>query len=384
MINESIPRFSIRELNASIGNLLERGFAPRFLLDATVSKPQIKKGHLWLTLTDGEASIGSVVWSSRLNQLNYKPNDGDGVTVIGKLNFWTTRATLNVQILDIRPNLSTVLRQFEIVRDLLLRDGVINEATKKSLPKYPRAIAILTSAPSSALADMIKTASDRWPISKLFIIPIPVQGNVSLKIQQTLSLLINQFQRLEIDALVIARGGGSREDLIVFDDENLCRAIAKLPIPIITGIGHEDDITVADLVADLRASTPTAAIVSLLPNRENAKRELKHIKQNINENLNWIIKKEHRTLQELNESLNTYSPQNIFQQRRIHLKEKAKLLEAHSPEKWLSRGFCIVQNHLGKSILTITDISIPEKLTIKVSDGQIIASTESVAKKKKL
>ena len=113
---ERIPTFSVAELNTAIGNLLERGFAPRFLVEATVSRPQQKKGHLWLTLTDGDASISAVVWASQLRQLQYRPGDGDGVTVVGKLNFWAARASLNVQVLDIRPSLSTVLRQFEVVR----------------------------------------------------------------------------------------------------------------------------------------------------------------------------------------------------------------------------------------------------------------------------
>ena len=119
MSADRIPTYSVGELNTAIGSLLERGFAPRFLLEATVSRPQVKKGHLWLTLSDGTASISGVVWASKLAQLSYRPADGDGVTVVGKLNFWTARASITVQALDIRPSLSTVLRQFEQVRQLL-------------------------------------------------------------------------------------------------------------------------------------------------------------------------------------------------------------------------------------------------------------------------
>ena len=122
MSADRIPTYSVGELNAAVGSLLERGFAPRFLVEATVSRPQLKKGHLWLTLTDGEASITAVVWASRLKQLRHQPQDGDGVTVVGKLNFWIARASLSVQVLDIRPSLTTVLRQFEQVRDRLLED----------------------------------------------------------------------------------------------------------------------------------------------------------------------------------------------------------------------------------------------------------------------
>ena len=114
--NEGVPRYSVRELNESIGALLERGFAPRFLVEATVSRPQRKKGHLWLTLTDGEASISAVAWASTLERLSFVPEEGDGVVVVGKLNFWAARANLTVQVLDLRPGLTAVLRQFERVR----------------------------------------------------------------------------------------------------------------------------------------------------------------------------------------------------------------------------------------------------------------------------
>ncbi|MFL0747398.1 MAG: exodeoxyribonuclease VII large subunit, partial [Prochlorococcus sp.] len=274
MTAESLPNYSVRELNAAIGTLLERGFAPRFLVEASVSKPQVKKGHLWLTLTDGDASITAVAWASKLQQLTYRPAEGDGVTVVGKLNFWAARATLSVQVIDLRPALSTVLRQYEIVKTLLEKEGVINDFRRRALPKHPAAIAILTSVPSSALADMLRTAKERWPLTRLLIIPIPVQGDVAKKIQSVLRSLAREHQQLGIESIVLARGGGSREDLMVFDDEALCRDLADFPIPVVTGLGHEDDQTVADLVADYRAATPTAAMVALLPSRESAKSEL--------------------------------------------------------------------------------------------------------------
>ena len=270
MTADAPPTYSVRELNTAIGSLLERGFAPRFLVQATASRPQVKKGHLWLTLTDGEASITAVAWASKLQQLNYVPADGEGVTVVGKLNFWGARASLAVQVLDMRPSLNTVLRRFEAVRALLEAEGIIDPLRRRQLPSTPQRVAVLTSVPSSALADMLRTARERWPLSELLVVPIPVQGDVADRICTVLQQLRETPQHLQPDALVLARGGGSREDLMVFDDEQLCRVLAAFPVPVITGIGHEDDLTVADLVADHRAATPTAAIVSLLPSRESA------------------------------------------------------------------------------------------------------------------
>ena len=123
MTLDSLPNYSVLELNEAIGSLLERGFAPRFILNASISKAQLKKGHLWLTLSDGKASVSAVIWASQLQKLDFQPVEGDGVVIIGKLNFWAVRANLVVQVLNIRPSISTVLRQFEIVRDVPVECG---------------------------------------------------------------------------------------------------------------------------------------------------------------------------------------------------------------------------------------------------------------------
>ena len=271
---DRLPTYSVAELNTAIGSLLDRGFAPRFLLEATVSRPQLKKGHLWLTLTDGAASISGVVWASKLAQLSYRPEDGDGVTVVGKLNFWAARASLTVQALDIRPSLSTVLRDFERVRQLLEQQGVIDPNRQRRLPSQPSTIAVLTSVPSSALADMLRTAAERWPMTQLIVIPIPVQGAVASTIIDTLVGLAERTSKLGIKALVLARGGGSREDLAVFDDETLCRVLANYPVPVVTGLGHEDDLTVADLVADHRAASLQAHFLRAEEGEQDAASEL--------------------------------------------------------------------------------------------------------------
>ena len=251
-----LHRYTVASLNEAIATLLGRGFAPRFLLEATVSRPQLKKGHLWLTLTDGEATVQAVIWSSQLRKLSFVPEDGDGVTVVGKLNFWTTRAALSVQILDVRPSLTAVMRRFEAVRARLAPEGFFDPDRKRPLPPWPSRIALLTSVPSSALADMLRTVSERWPLAALVVVPVPVQGAVEGRVCEVIGRLAAQADSLGLEALVLARGGGSREDLALFDGEDLARALAAFPRPVVCGLGHEDDTTIADLVADYRAATP--------------------------------------------------------------------------------------------------------------------------------
>ena len=375
---DRLPTYSVAELNTAIGSLLERGFAPRFLLEATVSRPQLKKGHLWLTLTDGAASISGVVWASKLTQLSYRPEDGDGVTVVGKLNFWAARASLTVQALDIRPSLSTVLRDFERVRQLLEQEGVIDPSRARPLPSQPSAIAVLTSVPSSALADMLRTAAERWPLTQLIVVPIPVQGSVAPTIINTLEALAERSVELGLQALVLARGGGSREDLAVFDNETLCRVLANYPIPVVTGLGHEDDLTVADLVADHRAATPTAAIVALLPDRDAERQGLLQRQSRLKDTLQGRILRERQRLQDRALVLQQQSPLKTIQRQRQALEQKRQLLKALSPERWLKRGLALVSNAGGGVISDLESVKIGDQLNIQMSDGALKARVDQI------
>ena len=378
MSAESLPTYSVRELNNAIGVLLERGFAPRFVIQATASRPQVKKGHLWLSLSDGEASITAVAWASKLKQLDFVPADGDGVTVIGKLNFWSARASLAVQILDIRPSLTTVLRRFETVKAQLLEEGVIDPSRRRSLPPYPKRLAVLTSVPSSALADMLRTAQERWPLSELLVVPIPVQGEVAPIICGVLSRLAEQHHQLGLDAIVIARGGGSREDLMVFDDAEVCRKLASFPVPVVTGVGHEDDLTVADLVADHRAATPTAAMVTLMPSRESAQQTIRQRRSRLDEYKRWRLEQASSRLKDRQLLLDALRPALAIQNRRDQWQQRQQLLRALSPQRWLNRGFAMLNRANGQPLQSVYDISLDEQVQIRLKDGVILAVTKTI------
>tara|TARA_Y100001968_G_scaffold49997_2_gene40428 strand:- start:17433 stop:18587 length:1155 start_codon:yes stop_codon:yes gene_type:complete len=378
---DSLPIYSVKELNEAIGKLINRGFAPRFLIKATVSECQLKKGHLWMTLSDGNASVNAVIWSSQLSQVQYRPNQQDGVLVLGKLNFWETQARINVNVIDVKPSISTVLRKFEVVRKVLNQDGLLDQSRKKSLPIFPEAIAILTSVPSSALADILRTAKERWPLTKLFIISIPVQGDVARKVLFTLKKLSDTYQQLGVDALILARGGGSREDLILFDDEELCRQVADFPIPVITGIGHEDDLTVIDLVSDHRSATPTAAIVDLLPSRQIAIVESIQKQRMLSDYFTWFLKNQTSKISDKLNLLKRNSPKTFFEKCSSELNLKIKILNAFSPNKILKRGFCIVKDSSGKLIKTINNISSNQLISIEFVDGTVDSKVKIIYNK---
>ena len=378
LIADTIPSYSVQELNQAIGALLERGFAPRFLVQGTVSRPQVKKGHLWLNLTDGDATITVVCWSSRLKQLDYLPADGEGITVVGKLNFWAARASLAVQAVDIRPSLSTVERRFEAVKALLAQEGLIDPRRSRALPAQPKRIAVLTSVPSSALADILRTAKDRWPLTELLVVPIPVQGAVANKICHAIDQVTAAHQALKLDALVLARGGGSREDLMVFDDEQVCRALARCPYPVVTGLGHEDDLTVADLVADHRAATPTAAMVSLLPCRTTVLQALQQQSVRLQQQQIWRLKRERERLHQRSQTLSSLQPKILLSQRRSQLNQREQLLLALSPDRWLNRGFAKVIRTDGSLLQSASQARPGDDLVVQVHDGLLEVSVATV------
>ncbi|MCP9932162.1 exodeoxyribonuclease VII large subunit [Cyanobium sp. AMD-g] len=374
---DGIPRFTVAELNQAIGTLLERGFAPRFLLEATVGRPQQKKGHLWLSLLDGQASIQGVIWSSQLQRLSFLPQEGDGVVVVGKLNFWAARASLTVQVLDVRPSLTTVLRQFEQVRSRLEPEGLFDPERKRTLPPWPRRIALLTSVPSAALADMLRTARERWPATDLLVVPIPVQGNVESQIAAAIESVCRQADSLGIDALVLARGGGSREDLAVFDGEQLARCLAASPLPVICGIGHEDDVTIADLVADYRAATPTAALVAVLPERSQMLRTLAQERDHLQRTLSLRIASARQRLGTRQEQLQKLHPNRLLEQRQQWLAQQRQLLRALSPAHLLARGFSLLRDRDGRLLRSVVQLQPGDSVLAELADGRVALRVEA-------
>ena len=373
---ESLPTYSVHQLNKSIGLLLSRGFAPTFILKATVSKSQLKKGHLWLTLTDGNASVDAVAWSSTIKSLKFLPKQDDGVVIVGKLNFWESQARISVQVFDIRPSISTVLKKFEIVKSKLLQEGLIDHSLRRKLPKYPNSIGILTSVPSSALADMLRTAKERWPLTKMYIIPIPVQGNNKNELHTVLTKL--KKNKLNLDAIVIARGGGSREDLMLFDSESIAREIATCPIPVVTGIGHEDDLTVADLVSDHRAATPTAAIVDLLPSRDLEKTKFLQTRKMLKDYFKFFFKNKKKFLLTKKSFFQSHSPQVVLNAKKTQMQYIQQLLNALSPERLLKRGFALITDETGNHIYSVKSVKEKDKFLVQFFDGKITAKVDSI------
>lgn len=369
--HHGLHRYTVASLNEAIATLLGRGFAPRFLLEATASRPQLKKGHLWLTLTDGDATVPAVIWASQLRKLGFVPEDGDGVTVVGKLNFWTARAALSVQILDVRPSLTAVMRRFETVRARLAPEGLFDPDRKRPLPPWPARIALLTSVPSSALADMLRTVRERWPLTALVIVPVPVQGAVEARLCEVIQRLADRAERLGLEALVVARGGGSREDLALFDGEALARCLAAFPVPVVSGLGHEDDTTIADLVADYRAATPTAALVALLPDQVAERGGLWQLRRHLRQVVGWRLQSLRRQLLQQQARLEPLHPRRRLDLERRRLEHQRQLLRALSPRHVLERGFALLRDPKGRVVRSLQAVRPGDTVTVQLMDGSL-------------
>ncbi len=262
---------TVTELNSQIKILLEESF--RFVnLIGEISNFRIhsQSGHYYFTLKDEASQIQCVMWRSRSEALLFTPDDGMQVVIKGRISVFGARGSYQVDVWEIKPQgIGELQLRFEKLKQKLFEEGLFDESIKKPLPKFPVNAAMITSKTGAVLQDFIKVVRRRYPVLNIFLYPATMQGNTSA--DAVISALKNIEKHSgkkgfpEIEMIVIARGGGSLEDLWPFNDEKLARAIYACKIPVVSAIGHEVDYTICDFVADLRAPTPSAAAELITP-----------------------------------------------------------------------------------------------------------------------
>lgn len=247
-----------------------------------------RSGHWYFSLKDESSKIACVMFQGYTKDVLFMPKEGDSVLVRASMSVYGVQGTLQCSVFSMQnAGLGDLYIQFERLKKKLFEQGLFDDRRKKVLPKYPQKFAIITGRKTAALQDILKTFHQRWPMAELTIFESLVQGAEAPKqlIQQ-----IHQADLSGADVIILARGGGSIEDLWAFNDESLALSLANLKTPLITGIGHESDTTIADMVADLRAPTPTAAVQLAVKNYKDVQAELmglqKHLIQHINIHLN--------------------------------------------------------------------------------------------------
>ena len=258
---------SVSELNRAVASLLERSVPPLWVRGEISNFTRAASGHWYFTLKDAGAQVRAVMFRGRAQAVGFVPREGDRVEVRALAGLYQPRGDfqLGVELMR-RAGAGDLFQQFLRIKERLREEGLLDEARKRPLPPLPRRIGVITSPQAAALRDVLTTFAARAPQVSVVLYPTPVQGADAPA--RIIAALQSAVRRADCEVLLLVRGGGSIEDLWAFNDETLARAIAASPIPVVCGVGHETDFTIADFVADLRAPTPTAAATLAVPHRD--------------------------------------------------------------------------------------------------------------------
>ena len=258
-INETTPPIlTVSQLNQSVGRLLERSFPLTWIAGELSNVTRAASGHWYFTLKDASAQVRAVMFRGRAQSVHFTPREGDKVEVRATVGLYAARGDFQLNVENMRrAGVGNLYEAFIKLKSRLASEGLFDQERKRDLPVFPRTIGIVTSPQAAALRDVLTALRRRVPHMHVVIYPTAVQGDGSA--EKIAAAIRTASLREECDVLLVCRGGGSLEDLWSFNDERVARAIADCAMPVISGVGHETDVTIADFVADLRAPTPTAA-----------------------------------------------------------------------------------------------------------------------------
>tara|TARA_B100000767_G_scaffold272328_1_gene299749 strand:- start:1229 stop:2593 length:1365 start_codon:yes stop_codon:yes gene_type:complete len=263
ILDQNKEIISVGELNRSAKAILESNFSSVSVLGEISNLAQPSSGHIYFTLKDAEGSIRCAMFKNQKMRMNFNPKNGDQCVLKGQVSLYAARGDYQLIVRHMQPaGVGNLMQQFEELKQKLDKEGLFDPLRKQDIPFPPKHIGVITSASTAALQDIISTIKRRAPASEVTLSPAMVQGDTaprSIIKALDLILLFNETASNPIDTVVMTRGGGSIEDLWAFNNEDLAREIYDFPVPIISGVGHEIDFTIADFVADMRAPTPTAA-----------------------------------------------------------------------------------------------------------------------------
>ena len=270
MVSQNINKtiYTVSRINSLVKAVLEEKLPSQLIVKGELSNfKRHTSGHCYFWLKDENSILPSIMWASKFKSLKFAPRDGMAVLATGHIDVYETGGKYQLYVDKLDPaGVGALQLAFEQMVAKLQQEGLFSDSHKKSLPSYPMRIGILTSESGAAVHDITDSIHNRWPCAKLFLYPVPVQGEgAAEKIAAALRDVNRRNTKLKLDVLIVGRGGGSLEDLWAFNEEVLARAVFESKIPVISAVGHEVDTTIADLVADARASTPTKAGVVAVP-----------------------------------------------------------------------------------------------------------------------
>lgn len=390
---------TVTELTRQIQDCLEGNF-PAVAVRGEVSGCSIAgSGHVYLTLKDDRSQIRGVMWRSRASRLRFQIADGLQVVAIGGLDVYPARGSYQLVIEDLLPQgIGPLELAFRQLHDRLAAEGLFAPERKRPLPRFPRRIALVTSPDGAAVRDMLQVISRRWRAADVVIVPVPVQGaGAAARIAAGIGLL-GRIAR--VDVAIIGRGGGSLEDLWAFNEEAVARAIAASPVPIISAVGHEIDVTIADLVADRRALTPSEAGEIVVPDDCELLVGLQHAQDRLTALLREraaagrarleslaarrpfarpfdALRQRAERLDDLERRINGSARQR-FAEAGAKLAAAATALDALSPLRVLERGYSLTTHAHGTVVRSAIDVRVGDRINTRLRDGSVQSLVERV------
>jgi exodeoxyribonuclease VII large subunit len=355
-------------------------------------------GHCYFTLKDGGAQIKCVMWRNTANRQSYLPTDGDFVLSHGRVGVYEARGLYQLYVDRLqRAGVGNLYRQFEILKARLEKEGLFAEERKLPLPGFPRRIGVVTSPKAAALRDILNVLSRRCPLVEVLLSPTLVQGDAAPpQIVAAIAALNALTGPRRVDLIIIARGGGSLEELWAFNDERVARAVAASRLPVICGVGHETDFSLADFAADLRAPTPSAAAELSVPDQQELRAQIRGLTEALTAALQSNIDERRWQLNEQIQALRHLSPsfklaqarqrlddlmsraetalRHTLTRRRGQLEGLGGRLVGISPLGTLERGYAIVRHQeTGVAVRSVEQVEANEMLNIRVADGEFEA-----------
>jgi exodeoxyribonuclease VII large subunit len=386
--------YTVSELTQYIKRRLDQDVALQDVwLEGEVSNlTQSSAGHLYFTLKDPRASISCVMWRFDVQRGGYVPQHGDAVLVHGRISVYEARGQYQFYIDSLQPaGAGDLHRRFEQLKAALQAEGLFDAARKRPLPQFPRRVGVVTSAQAAAWHDVLHVLRRRYPLVEVILAPTLVQGDLAPP--QIVAALTALSQRDDLDLVLLVRGGGSLEELWAFNDERVVRAIAACQHPVVCGVGHEVDITLADLAADQRAPTPSAAAELAVPNRKDLGQQVHVWARRLVRLIGQRLEQEQQQAHQQARLLEQFSPQariaSYRQQvddllrrggqslahglalRGSRLEGLTARLEALSPHSTLGRGYAIVrQSDSGSVVRSVDQVRVGDPLRVQVRDGE--------------
>lgn len=366
--------FGVAEITALLRSAVEGAVGQVWIRGEVTGLKRYQSGHWYFTLRDSDAQVRCVMWRTYTQRAGSPPADGTEVYILARPSLWEERGELRLSAVVLLPTaaVGTAEKERERTRLALEEDGLLALDRKRPLPPFPRAVAVITSTDGAVLHDILTVRRRRWPLASVLLIAARVQGNGAV---EDIVRALQMVDRLPVDLCIVARGGGSREDLVVFDHERVCRAVAAVGIPVISAIGHETDVSLADLVADRRAPTPSAAAEMAFPDRDHVASGLDHLADRLAQGLRRPTRLAQERLLRSGDRLTAAWSRRIERWQRA-VERHAAQLEALSPLRVLERGYTVAQGTDGRVLRRVADLAPAMPFTLRLADGAVAARVD--------